>query len=242
MFTCADTLGSASAITGLISGALFIGAWLVGAYVFLRWLRDNKAGSWWIWRLTYWSKGITGSYRCRTLEGDKEQRPSISLRIALVNPSIFIIVIVDMLFILKRHGSSNMYKLSPWAIMEDFNPSSLMRDDANRTIVTKESFRPILLKPRSEEICEIAFVSMEKTDEFYAGEYEKLIDLLPVGKYSATLECATVSRKPIKINFCFDVKPEVYNELLADEGQPVCDKMHIIFSISHDLLKERKQA
>ncbi len=237
MFTCADILGSASAITALISGVLFIGAWLVGAYVFLRWLSDNKAGSWWIWRLTYWSKGITGSYRCRTLEGDKEPRPTISIRIALVNPSIFTIVIVDTLLILKQQGSPNKYKLSPWAIMEDFNPSSLMRNDANRTIITKESFRPILLKPRSEEIFEIAFVSMEKSHEFYTGGYKKLVDLLPAGKYSAALEFTKVSGKPIRINFTFDLKPEVYDDLLADSVQLFCDKRCIIFSIDHEHIK-----
>jgi hypothetical protein len=215
---------------------LFIGAWLVGAYVFCRWLRDNKEGSWWIWRLTYWSKGITGSYRYRTLEGNEEQRPTISIRIALVNPSIFTVVIVDTLLSLKKLGSTNNYKLSPWAIMEDFNPSSLMRNDANRTITTKESFRPILLKPRSEEICEIAFVSMEKSDEFYAGGYEKLVDLLPVGKYDAALEFTKASRKPIRINFCFDLKPEVYSHWLADDGH-LCDKMCIIFSIDHEHIK-----
>lgn len=178
-------------ISTFISNLVIIFTGFIVFFVFFYTWCLNRAKNWWIWNISFWPPKTTESAIRHQAYGFNTPISALSMRIALVNTSIFPIVFHNAT--LKIDYCDKSYELAPYGFKDDSGSKSV-----NSGLRIKEEFRPILVKPRSEEVFELIFISNPLYPE------QSFHDLRP-GAYRFCLLLKKTRGKPEIIKFKLDL-------------------------------------
>lgn len=208
-------------LASYIRDVIFILSVLVAVVVYYDWQRSNIDTRWWIWDIAFWNKkGVTFS---------NYKLPAIIIYLTIVNPDIFTIIIDKInLTIHNEKNTKIKYKLTEYAFGDEqsFKPRGRVSGEIPR-LQYKSRFSPIIIKPRSEKIRWIIFMS--QTDE---PDYKKLENMLSEGKYESRLELMTLRGDPILVKFGFSIDNSCIRDY--DGGSWTIDYRNIIKAAKHD--------
>jgi len=179
-------------LASYIRDVIFVLSALVAFAVFYDWQRSNVNTRWWIWDITFWNK--------KGVELSNFKLPAVIIHLVIVNPDVFTIVVDKIALIIYDGGNKDdKYRLTASAFSEEHSSEPPERTpDGVLLLKSKSSFYPIIIKPRSEEICRIVFMSR-------IDEAKKLDDMLSEGEYESKLELKTVTDIPISVKFGFNI-------------------------------------
>lgn len=179
-------------IISYIRDVIFIASVVVATYVFLDWYRSNINTRWWVWGVVFWNKkGVMFS---------SPKLPAMIIHLVIVNPNIFTIII-DKINLTLRDERHNNYKLTATRFTDEESLETDERDSDGIPLLNPRShFNPIIVKPTSEKIRWIVFMSQNEEPE-----YKKLEDMLKEGEYEGMLELMPVTGASILVKFGFKI-------------------------------------